>query len=252
LKSAREIAARAVCLGVMEFRSRFEGVRFGKDASATQEAAEMIAGATGWLVDAGLSSSLLEAERVLLASEPHSWERDVLSALGDAMIPESIAALFAGINLVTAIPPYDQRADAEPLLRLLPFLSDSPFVTRAGMHPREEWEAMAAQISTADERTIVAAERVAGLWWWRAVSESLVLAGKLPRAELDAVLRDGEARSRAAGIPFMRGDFVAFGQPYAKLRPILHKAVSTLAEARVRAFRWMLGGGAWDEVEMGT
>jgi hypothetical protein len=250
MKSARDVAARAVCLGVLEFRSRFEGTRFGGDAAATQEAAEMIDGVTSWLFDAGLAPALLDAERTLLSQKACSWERDVLAAIARAMLPESIGMLFAGINLAREIPPYEIRIDAEPLIRLLPFLADSPFVTRAGMPPREEWEAMAAQITASPEATVAQAEQVASAWWWRVTSESLVRDGKLARAQVDAILRDGEAKSRALGIPIHRGDFQAFGRAYAVLPPLLQQAVSTLTEARVRAFRWMLSDAVWDAVAM--
>ena len=251
VKTPREIAARAVCMGVMTFRSRFEGVRFAGDAAATQEAAEMIAGVTGWLFDAGLSPSLIKAEADLLKLKPNSWERPVLVAIGEAMVPESIGVLLAGLNLVSEIPPYDRAADAEPLLRMLPFLSDSPFVTRPGMPPREEWEAMATGVTPAAAAEIAGAESVAGLYWWRAVSESLVRAGKMPRARVAEILRDGEARARVLEIPYVKGDFKAFGKPYATLTADEHKAASMIAEARVRAFRWLLDDDVpWDAVPM--
>ena len=91
-------------MGVMTFRSRFEGVRFAGDTAATQEAAEMIAGVTDWLSDAGLSSSLIDAEADLLKLRPNSWEREALVAIGEAMLPESIGVLFAGLNLVSEVP----------------------------------------------------------------------------------------------------------------------------------------------------
>src|ERR671930_456588 len=123
MRTAADIAARAVCLGVLTFRARFEG-----------------------------------------------------------MIEESIAALFAGLTLVAALPAYDSRVDADELLRLLPFLSDSPFVTHHGMDPHEEWNVMATSVSRAPDADVARAAEIAGLWWWRAVSESLVRAGTLPRA----------------------------------------------------------------------
>jgi len=251
VKSAREIAARAVCMGVIEFRARFEGIRLAGDAIAATETTEMIAGVTGWLGDAGLSSSLLPEERGLLALKPNTWDRTVLEALSGAMLPESIGMLFAGMNLIGAIPPYDQLFDAESLLRTLPFLSDSPFVKGPGMPPREEWEAMAAGVTRADEAAIATAEAIAGLWWWRAVSESLARGNDLPRAELVTIMRNCEARSRELDIPFADGDFVVFGKPYEKLTPPEHRAVSAVAEARVRGLRWMLDGDVpWDAVSM--
>ena len=45
----------------------------------------------------------------------------------------------------------------------------------------------------------------------------LVRAGKLARDQVDAILRDSEAKTRALGIPIDRGDFQAFGRAYAVL-----------------------------------
>jgi hypothetical protein len=119
----------------------------------------MIAGVTAWLNDAGLSSSLLAQERAILGLEPNTWDRKILEALSGAMLPESIGALFAGMNLIGAIPPYDRMFDAESLLRTLPFLSDSPFVKSPGMPPRDEWEAMATDVGRADEAAIAGGRR---------------------------------------------------------------------------------------------
>jgi hypothetical protein len=250
MRTAADIAARAVCLGVLTFRARFEGVRFDDDARAAEQAAGMIAGVGNWFRDAGLTPSLIAPEQALFELPPNCWERPVLQAIAEAMIEESIAVLFAGLNLVAALPAYDSRVDGEELLRLLPFLSDSPFVTHHGMDPREEWTVMATSVSRAPDADVARGAQIAGLWWWRAVSESLVRAGTLRRARLAEILRDGAATSGALGIPSADGDFAAFGKPYASLTADEHKAVSVIAEARVRAFRWMQGDVPWDEVPM--
>ena len=109
---------------------------------------------------------------------------------------------------------------------------------------------MATSVSRAPDADVARGAQIAGLWWWRAVSESLVRAGTLPRDRMAGVLRDGAAATRALGIPHAGGDFAAFGKPYAALTAHEHKAVSVIAEARVRAFRWMQGDVAWDEVAM--
>jgi hypothetical protein len=64
------------------------------------------------------------------------------------------------------------------------------------------------------------------------------------------VLRDGAPIGRALGIPHEGDDFAAFGKPYATLTPDEHRAAAVIAEARVRAFRWMQGDVPWDEVTM--
>jgi len=250
MRTAADIAARAVCLGVLTFRARFEGMRFGDDPRAEEQAAGMITGVTRWFHGAGLSQALIAPEHALFELPPNSWERPILQALAEAMIEESIAALFAGLNLVAALPAYDSSVDADELLRLLPFLSDSPFVTHHGMDPNEEWNVMATSVSRATDADVARGAEIAGLWWWRAVSESLVRGGTLPRGRLAEVLRDGAATTRALGIPCAGDDFTAFGKPFAALTPAEHKAVSVIAEARVRAFRWMQGDVAWDDVAM--
>src|SRR5499427_40316 len=250
MRTAADIAARAVCLGVLTFRARFESIRFGDDRRAEEQAAGMITGVTNWFRGAGLSEALIAPEQALFDLPPNSWQRPILQALAEAMIEESIAVLFAGLNLVAALPAYDSRVDADELLRLLPFLSDSPFVTHHGMDPAEEWTVMATSVSRAPDADVARGEQIAGLWWWRAVSESLVRAGELPRGRLAAILRDGAPASRALGIPYAGGDFAAFGKPYAQLAPEEHRAAGVIAEARVRAFRWMQGDVAWDDVAM--
>jgi len=250
MRTAADIAGRAVCLGVLSFRARFEAMRFDEDARAAEQAAGMIAGVSNWFRGAGLLPALIGPEAALFELPPNSWERPVLRAIGEALIEESIAVLFAGLNLVATLPGYDRRVDGEELLRLLPFLSDSPFVTHHGMDPREEWTVMAASVSRAPDADVARGARIAGLWWWRAISEALVRGGTLPRTELAGALRDGASTGRALGIPYAGDDFAAFGKPYAQLAPDEHRAASVIAEARVRAFRWMQGDVAWDEVAM--
>ena len=99
---------------------------------------------------------------------------------------------------------------------------------------------MAKSVTAVDAAQIAIVEGIASLWWWRAVSESLVRAGRMPRAQLAGILRDGEARCHQLEIPFADGDFTAFRKPYSRLSSDEHGATSAIAEARVRAFRWML------------
>ena len=58
---------------------------------------------------------------------------------------------------------YDQRVDAGLVLHRLPFLSDSPFVTREGMSPSEEYASMSRTVALCSRASIEAEERRAGL-----------------------------------------------------------------------------------------
>lgn len=250
MKTSREAAARAVCLGAIEFRSRFEGA--GSDGQVDKaEAMAMACGVTEWLREARLWSSLIEPERHLMELAPLTWERSTVRSVQQAELSESTGVLLTMLRQFRSLPAYDEAHDVDSLLHTLPFLSDSPFVTRADMAPLEEWQSMAESVELVPAPAVASAERIASLWWWRATSESLVRAGRLSRHRLGVILEEAAARARELEIPF-DGDFVAFARPYSDLTTEQHAAVSRIAEARVRACRWLLGDVDWDEVPMGS
>ena len=112
-------------------------------------------------------------------------------------------------------------------MRRLPFLSDSPFVTRDGMSAGEERSSMLAAVKLLSEARIRREEQRAGLHLWRARSEALVGAGVLARPRLQAILADGAPKSRELG-------------------------VAVDAESRVRALRWLLSDATWMDVDLST
>jgi hypothetical protein len=88
---------------------------------------------------------------------------------------------------------------------------------------------------------------------WRARSHSLVGAGLLPSAKLETILKDGAQPSAALGIPVDgKGDFVVFGAAYAQLGDERFQLCSRLAEARLRALRWLLSDESWLDVDMSS
>ena len=105
-------------------------------------------------------------------------------------------------------------------------MSDSPFVTR---------------------------EQRAGAYWWRARSHSLVHSGAIAREELTTILRNGADRTRALGIGVDReGEFLVFGAPYASSSREAFASCSRIAEARLRALRWLRSEASWLDVDMSS
>jgi hypothetical protein len=129
-------------------------------------------------------------------------------------------------------------------------MRDSPFVTRDGMHPSEEWESMAGSVRLLPESAIEQQQRIAGAWWWRAASESLVRSKRLSRSELREVLRKGSAQTAALGIPMREDDFAIDNRSYGELLPSEIRTLSMIAGARVRAVRFVVGEAAWNDVSM--
>jgi hypothetical protein len=252
MKTSRETAARAICLGAIDFRARFEGVRFADQVEAGEldNARCMVEGVTSWVRDSGVWSFLIAPERALLSVEAMTWERYIVEDVQRARLTESVGTLLGMLNMFRAMPAYDDRFDAQQVLHLLPFLSDSPFVTRKDMPPDEEWESMAGSVTLVVPEGIAFEEACAGLWWWRAVSESLVRSGRMTREKLDQILAEGAPHSRRFGVELTDNDFTVFGKGYRHVDTREHAYASAIAEARLRALRWILGDVAWDEVPM--
>ena len=133
VKTAADIAARAVCMGVVSFRARFEGIRFAAGAGDDPDTDEMIAGVTSWLFDAGLAPALLATEAALLRLQAEQL------GPGDPRGARRRAA--ARVDWRAARLPEPGRRSARPTTAATTpsrccgccrFVSDSPFVTRAG------------------------------------------------------------------------------------------------------------------------
>ena len=253
MKTKEEAVDRALVLGVLEFRARFEGARAGHgEAYDAETARAMAAGATDWLRDSGAIRAA-GAERGIFGQAPLSWSREVVVAVQHAGIAESLASILFALAVIDSMPAYDEPADGEALVRKLPFLSDSPFVTREGMSAVEERSSMLAAVKLLPEARIEREEQRASLHLWRARSRSLVRDGVLPRERLEAILAKGAERSRELGIRVDgRGDLIAFGTSYAKLDDEQFAVCSLVAEARVRALRWLLSGESWTTVDMSS
>ena len=252
-RSKQEVVDRAIVLGVVSFRARFEGTRFAASGYDAESAKNMAAGVTDWLRDAGRWAALAAPERVMLERPPLTWDKHDTLAIQDAGLDESTGTLLFCLGVLDVLPAYDRTFDSETLLRLLPFMSDSPFVTREGMPPRDEYASMLASVQLLPQMMIEKEEQRAGAYWWRARSHSLVHSGTIARKELTTILRDGADHSRALGIGVdSEGEFLAFGAPFASLSREDFASCSRIAESRLRALRWLLSEASWLDVDMSS
>jgi hypothetical protein len=252
MKRVGDVVARVCVVGALEFRARFEAAA-GAPGADRDEAHAMAAGVTDWLREAGLFPELSPSERAFAETPVLTCSRAQLGVVADADQLEIVAALLFALSVVDTVGPYDVESDRE-LLRLLPFLSDSPFVTREGMPPAEELASMHCAVRLREPAALAGEEARAGLWLWRSRTAYLVHTGQLPVERADAILRDGAAKTKALGIPVVpppsAPDFMAFGKPYRELGPTELVAASRIATARTHAIRWVLGDEAWDDVSL--
>ena len=212
----------------------------------------MIDGVGGWLRDSGAIAALTGDERALMTAPALSWPREVVIQLQAEKPVESVGALLWILGVIREMLPYDRAFDAEQVIRLLPFLSDSPFVLRPDMDPRDELAAMNASVEVRPSASIEGEEQRAGLWLWRARSELLLVRrGKLQRREQERILSEGRAAATRIGIATTTsGDFIARGDAYSALPDETIALLLSIATARVLALRWTLGNADWRDVPL--
>ena len=245
--SPRDVAGRAIALGLFGFRGRFETVLAETQGDLT-EALQMIVGAMDWAEESGAKAFCTPTEAQLFGLPASSWMDPTLRNLS-RWHEESLGSLLWALELVDA-KGYDELFDGEALFRTLPFLSDSPFVTRDDMAPREEVEAMLGAVSLRSAAAIETERQLAEIWLWRARTKQLMDEGRNLGAVLEEVAEKAGATDRIAT---QDGDFVAFGKPYKQLSPQEYVVASSIATARLRALNWVCRHSEdWDDVPLTT
>jgi hypothetical protein len=244
---ASDVAIRATVLGALDFRARFEGAHASGAADPTVR--EMAQGVTDWVRDAGLVHHATPAERTLFELAVLAWPKETVGRVASDTPLEAAGALLWALG-VAKLPTYDQSFDPDTL-RVLPFLSDSPFVTEPGMAPAAELESMTRLVRLRPSAAIDAEERRAGAWLWRSRTTYLIHTGQITVARARAIIREGLPSCAELGIPVTTDpDFRARGKAYAALAREEYVVVARIAHARTQALRWVQGDLSWQHVPM--
>ena len=249
--SAKLVAARACVLGVLAFRGRFETVIADAKGDMT-EALQMVLGVMDWAEQSGVRVYATKTEDHLFGTAPASWVDPTLRGVA-RWHEESLGSLLWCLDLAEPVP-YDDGFDGEKLFRTLPFLSDSPFVTREDMTPREELDAMLEGATLRDTDEIRAERARAELWLWRARQAQQVAEGKAARTEVMPRVAERATQAASEGIlEASDGDFLAFGKRYEALGEQEHAIATSIATSRLRALNWACGRAHdWDAVPLDT
>jgi hypothetical protein len=233
-------------MGALDFRARFEAMGGSSDPVPR----DMAQGATEWVRDAGLLERSTPGERALFELPVLRWTPDAFRYVLAEEPLEAVGALLWALDLVAEMPAYDTTFPPE-LLRMLPFLSDSPFVTEPGMPPKTELASMTRVVRLRERAALEREEQRAGLWLWRSRTTYLVHTGKLLIEKVRATIGEGLDGCATLGIPVTDDpDFLACGKAYADLELEEYQRVAAAAYARTRALRWLLGDVGWDDVPM--
>ncbi len=225
------VATRAVVLGALCIRAFLEHIGQEQPEEAEAERVRLL----HWLNEEGLADAVTDAETPVFEAPVGELGDD--RAVEAAWQIEALAVLLWALGQREAVPPYDEEADAEAILHLLPRVGEptATFRVMAGLRPAAELEA---------ER-----ER-ARLWHWRARTQVLLDQGfDDPDVDLAAaVMRAGEQAVARGALPgLLEGDFVALGRPYHELPDDEFGMVASLAAVRHAALNWLCGHAQdWD------
>jgi len=235
-------------MGALDFRARFEAM--SRPGSTDPVPREMAQGATEWVRDAGLLERSTPQERALFELPVLGWTPEAFRYVLAGVPLEAVGALLWTLDLVAEMPAYDTPFPPE-MLRMLPFLSDSPFVTEPGMPPKAELASMTRVVRLRERAALEREEQRAGLWLWRSRTTYLVHTGKLPLEKVRATIGDALDDCATLGIPVTDDpDFRACGKAYSELEIEEYQRVAAAACARTQALRWALGDVDWDDVPM--
>lgn len=240
---ARKAVRRTVCLATLVMRGEIE---LSLHDTAEEEINAITQGGhnnltkkmVAWLENEGVYWDLTPGERELLAQPLGAWSRaDIATAVWRQ---ESLAMLLWALGLLDARPPYDQTADQESLLGLVPLnRPTAAFINGATLRP---------------EAGIAEARNEAATWHWRARMFEMELdpvnfppPGGVPYA---TIIRMGAEMAEAMGLlTRLGGDFPAHGKPYREMREPDWEILRAIALERHHGLNWLCGlGDNWDSV----
>ena len=237
LRSPRDVADRLIVLGAVCRRAVLELGSAEEIEEPETERFDLLA----WLRAEGLAGAIsAEERRVLETRVGDAREEDTAEASWRA---EALVALAWAGGLVAAIGPYDEPADPQAALALIPSPWDKTGAFRAALRLRSE-EEIAAELERAE------------LWHWRVRTAVRARHGDAAeRAELDEIVREVAGAATHAGfLPrLIDGDFPIRGRPYRVLDEDGVEAVGEIAYQRHYALSWVCGNGeGWDDVPTDT
>lgn len=191
----------------------------------------------GWLNETGIADVLTASERALLDDGSDELEDDEIDVLAGSAIALRALAWAAQVPLPETATPKDE------ILALMEAISS----------PWEDIRAFRSGIRLRSESEIAWAREAAEvLLWCGGVEIERRSASKADRQELTAALRDVAAEASAAGILELNrsGEPIINGTPLSDLPDEAVEDLVVLNRERLRAFNWLCGLGAWDDVDL--
>jgi hypothetical protein len=230
-------AFRALCLGALITRGEIEhNLRTQDDDDHREEFERDSADLSAWANTQDVSHYLSEHEKELFARPAGEWTRQEIINAG--WRTEGLGCLLWALSLLEEIPPYDVKFNMQLLLD----------ETGIGQNTRAFLQCVSLRPISCLEHS----REVAELWHWRSRTNRLErnhVSGPMG-AGFTGMLRQAVERAfYQQDIPRpIRGDFPAFGKPYAELTSDEYSRITSTAYERHHALNWLCGYTRnWDE-----
>jgi uncharacterized protein DUF4272 len=236
IQDARAIAYRALCLGTLLQRAKFElSVQNNDDWSVFERMREHIlnkhqvlnARLLEWLKEEEIERHLSEAERHLLQKPLGSWSERALISVG--WRTEALGTMLWVLNRYEHFPSYDKQFETRDVLAPLDiFNSTIDFIWMASLQ---------------DDHVLRASRDQAELWNWRSRARELERMGVKPPEGVTfrEIIRLTAERAYESGHTpeLIDGDFPSLNKAYAELTDDEYALMSAIAYERYSALNWV-------------
>jgi TPR repeat protein len=247
--TAKIVAQRAICLRSLVRRCQIEAgliaskkIKSAKTKLNLQALADEAKQINHWLKDEELWTSLSDHEAGSLRKKPGTWSVRELTDGG--WRTEAFGVIAWALGLTARIAPYDQQQSEGAFLKKIPLQQRAKkFIRSAKLRP---------------EAKILKAREIAENWLWRART---TIVQKNPKKypppsgwTYDKIIKAAALHWQKQKLfKAIKGDYPAFGKPYAKLTKREWETCNSIAKERLYGFNWLCGYAAdWDQVPTGT
>ncbi|MHB8793049.1 MAG: DUF4272 domain-containing protein [Thermoleophilia bacterium] len=236
-----ETARRALCLGALVMRGKFESIAASGSPHMATMHEELATQLNIWLADEGLISSQSTLEKPLVSKALGSWSRQ--ENIDVPWRANSLGVILWALSQFEELPPWDTQLTPQETIKPLNLFA--PTKTFLGM------------VSLRPDAEVEKARDLAELWHWRARTRRLQEDGIEPEdgSDLMEIVRSAAAAAHKNGdIPEpVNGDFPAFGKAFAELSQDEYNVATSIAVERHYALNWLCGYSRdWDCVPTDT
>jgi hypothetical protein len=240
VKSAKEIASRAVILLCLSDRCALEKPLIGGRLYSKKQREEQRIAINQWLKRKGYTESITKNEQMLFEQEVGTCNK--YEIITSQVQYEAIKPCLWTLGLVEKLADYNQFVldDFHPVLQI------------GENHSLEKLLGVCC-LRNIDE--VLIQHKISMLWHWRAIECNNPIFKLKPAKEIIISIFGQEYENIVDNIQMLKNgqsDFILNNKPFNELNSKEINQVKVIAQWRHHAFEWIVGNEGWDEVNLTT